>query len=131
MSERARKIGYVLAVVVATPIGLLAAAVCMWWFTTSGFHSFTVENKSSVTLQNVVLSAGDFSERCNNDLHVGDDWGFPKEPRLKRNFHVTFDAAGRHYDLSTLVYMLPFGDGSITFVVDQQMRLIARPFRII
>jgi hypothetical protein len=131
MSERATKIGYVLAVVVATPIGLFAAAVCIWWFTTSGFHSFSIDNKSSATLQNVVLSAGDFSERCDSDLHVGDSGGFGKEPRLKRNFHVTFDAAGQHYDLSARVYMLPFGDGCITFVVDRQMRLVARPFRII
>jgi hypothetical protein len=131
MSERARKIGYVLAVAAATPIGLLAAAVCMWWFTTSGSHTFFVENGSSVTLQNVVLSAGDFSERHSGDLHAGASWGFAKEPRLKRNFHVTFDAAGQHYDMYTQVYMLPLGDGCITFVLDQQMRLAPRAFRII
>ncbi len=122
MSDRARKLFYVVSIALVTPFALLGAAVFMWWLTTSGDASVNVFNRSRTTLHNIVISSNGFSGPS-GDVSPGGDFAFSADTQMNFRFRLAFDANGKHYDVPAHTWLPPFGDYIVSTYIDDQLRV--------
>jgi hypothetical protein len=117
-----RKFFYVVTIVVLTPAGLVAAAVTLWLFTTTGNASVNVFNRSGTTLEHVVITSNGF--RGGDDQLLPDgSFGFSATTEINFNFALAFEAAGEHHTTHGHVLLPPLGDYIISAFIDDQMRM--------
>lgn len=125
MTDRARKFVYVGSVALVTTLAVPAAAVFMWWLTTSGNASVNVDNRSGTTLHNVVISSNGYCGPS-GDVSPGGGFGFSASTQMSFHFSLAFDANGRHYDVPADVWLPPFGDYIVSAHVNDQMKISAK-----
>jgi hypothetical protein len=122
MSDRTRKVLYVVSIALVTPFALLGAAVFMWWLTTNGNASVNVFNRSGTTLHNVVVSSNGFSGPS-RDVFPGGDFAFSADTQMSFRFSLAFDANGKHYDAPAHLWLPPFGDYIVSAYIDDKLTL--------
>lgn len=129
MTDRARKLFYIGSVALVTPFAVFAAALFMWWLTTSGNASVNVFNRSGMTIHHVVISSNGFC-RGDDDVSPDGSFGFSATTQMSFRFSLAFDANGRHYDVPAHLWLPPFGDYIVSAYVDDQMRISvnAKPY---
>ena len=122
MREAARKVAYVVTIIVLIPVVFLSGTFAMWLLTTTNTASVSVSNRSQRTLENVVLAVPGRSAKFGS-LEPGDSAGFAADARLSLHVRVSFDADGQHYELHREAHILPVGDTIVSASVDPALVL--------